>query len=189
MILYNMSDILKLTSERLTLRPITLGDSNEIFYYRSDSETNKYQGWIPQKIDEVIEFIQNKVSPIIDKNGTWYQLVITLNQNGKIIGDVGLHFFDNENKQVEIGCTLSKDYHGKGYATEAITNVLDYLFNTLEKHRIIASIDPRNKNSIRLFQRLKFRKEAHFKESILIENKWMDDVIYAVLRCEWSVKS
>jgi RimJ/RimL family protein N-acetyltransferase len=186
MIINNMNASLKLNSERLTLRPITLDDSKEILHYRSDSETNKYQGWIPKNIDDVNDFIKNKVSPIIDKNGTWFQLVIIRNQNGKLIGDIGLHFFDNENKQVEIGCTLSKDYHGKGYATEALFKVIDYLFNTLQKHRVIASIDPRNKDSIKLFNRLNFRQEAHFKESILVNNEWTDDAIYAILKSEWS---
>jgi len=189
MIINNMNASLKLNSDRLTLRPITLGDSKEIFHYRSDSETNKYQGWIPKSIDDVNDFIKNKVSPIIDKNGTWFQLVIIINQNGKLIGDIGLYFFDKENKQVEIGCTLSKDYHGKGYATEALFKVIDYLFNTLQKHRIIASIDPRNKDSIKLFNRLNFRKEAHFKESILVNNEWTDDAIYAILKSEWSYKN
>jgi RimJ/RimL family protein N-acetyltransferase len=184
-----MNASLKLDSKRLTLRAINLGDSKEIFHYRSDSKTNKYQGWIPKSIDDVNDFINNKVSPIIDKNGTWFQLVIIISQNEKLIGDIGLHFFDKENKQVEIGCTLSKDYHGKGYATEALFKVIDYLFNTLQKHRIIASIDPRNKDSIKLFNRLNFRQEAHFKESILVYDEWTDDVIYAILKSEWSDKN
>jgi RimJ/RimL family protein N-acetyltransferase len=166
-----MNDTLILNSGRLTLRPITLSDSRDIFHYRSDSKTNKYQGWIPKSIDDVNDFIKNRVSPIIDIHGTWFQLVITLKPGGKIIGDIGLHFIDKENKQVEIGCTLNKDYHGKGYATEAISKVLDYLFNTLHKHRIIASIDPQNKDSIRLFKRLNFH----------LVNKRPDDVIYEIL--------
>ena len=102
-----------LETERLTLRPICLNDSEKVFQYRSDSKTNKFQGWIPKKIDDVHYFIKVRVSPLIDQNGTWFQFVVILKQNGELIGDIGLHFFDKENKQVEIGCTLDKKYHGK----------------------------------------------------------------------------
>jgi RimJ/RimL family protein N-acetyltransferase len=175
-----------LETERLTLRPICLNDSEKVFQYRSDSKTNKFQGWIPKKIDDVHYFIKVRVSPLIDQNGTWFQFVVILKQNGELIGDIGLHFFDKENKQVEIGCTLDKKYHGKGYATEAMNEVLKYLFNVLNKHRIIASIDPKNKSSIKLVKRLNFRKEAHFRESIFSNKKWTDDLIYAVLKREWT---
>ena len=42
--------------------------------------------------------------------------------------------------------TLSLEYQCNGYATEAIIGVIDYLFSNLKKHRITASVDPRNTN-------------------------------------------
>lgn len=181
-----MKSRVTLTTERLILRPICLNDAGEIFHYRSDSVTNQYQGWIPENIEDVQYFIKNRVSKIIDKNGTWFQFVITLKQSGELIGDIGLHFFDKENKQVEIGCTLNKNYHNEGYASEAMGEVIKYVFNILNKHRIIASIEPGNLSSIRLVRRLNFRKEAHFRQSIFSKGNWIDDLIFAILRSEWS---
>ncbi len=175
-----------LSTQRLSLRPISINDAEEIFAYRSDAVTNKYQGWIPTKIEDVLYFITDRVSPTIDKNGTWFQFVITLKPGGEIIGDIGLHFFDIENKQVEIGCTLNKDYQKKGYASEAMCEVIKFIFISLNKHRITASVAPENLSSIRLVTKLNFRKEAHFKQSILSNGKWIDDLIYAILRSEWS---
>ena len=70
-------------------------------------------------------------------------------------------------------------------ATEALSALIDMLFDELAKHRIIASIDPRNEPSIRLMERLGFRKEAHFHRSIFMHGEWTDDVIYAMLQSEW----
>ena len=118
--------------------------------------------------------------------GSWrFQLVIIEKQSDKLIGDIGLHFFDVEHQQVEIGCTLDKNFQGKGFATEALAAVFDYLFQKLNKNRVITSIDPENKNSIRLVKRLGFRKEAHFVESIFMNGKWVDDLIYALLEKDW----
>ena len=66
---------MKLETNRLIHRSITLDDRSEIFEYRSDIETNKYQGWIPKIIDDVETFI-DKISKQIGEPGTWFQFVI-----------------------------------------------------------------------------------------------------------------
>lgn len=175
---------MELITERLELRPVCFDDKESIFEYRSDSVTNKYQGWIPRSVEEVEAFIQN-LSVEINQVETWFQLVIIEKESRKIIGDIGIHFIGMENSQVEIGCTISKAYQKMGYATEGLIAVIDFLFNNLGKHRVIASIDPANINSIRLMNALGFRKEAHFIESLFLNGKWVDDVVYAILKREW----
>lgn len=178
-----MSNGIELKTDRLLLRPIKAEDTKAIFDYRSDSETNKYQGWIPKTIEDVDSFLK-RISPEINIADSWFQFVIVEIETTDIIGDLGIHFLDDE--QAEIGCTLSKKHHGKGYATEALISVMNYLFNKLNIHRIIASIDPLNVSSIGLVERLNFRKEAHFMESLLINGEWVDDIVYAILKKEWN---
>lgn len=184
-----MSAFNQITSDRLLLRPIRIEDSNSIFRYRSNSLVNQYQGWIPKTLDDVHDFITNRVSSDIDVPNTWYQLAVLTRENGELIGDIGIHFFEIHKFQVEVGCTFDKNYHGKGYATEALKKTIDFLFNSLNKSRIIASIDPRNTKSIELFKRLGFKKESHFKKSILINNEWVDDLIYVLLKDEVKANS
>ena len=180
-----MTIYIEFNTERLLLRPIRLDDADAIFQYRSDPKSNQFQGWIPETIDDVHEFINNKVAPVMDIVGTWYQFVIIKKETHEVIGDVGVHFLDSEKQQVEVGCTLAKNHQGKGYATEALNEMIRYLFDRVQKHRIIASLDPQNSQSIKLIERLGFRKEAHFKKSIQIRGKWADDVVYAILKDEW----
>jgi RimJ/RimL family protein N-acetyltransferase len=181
-----MSSHTELITERLLLRPIQLDDADAIFLYRSDSMSNQFQSWVPRTVNDVHDFINNRIAPAIDIVGTWYQFAIITKENNAIIGDAGIHFLDSEKKLVELGCTLDHHHHGKGYATEALNVLIRYLFNSLQKHRIIVSIDPRNKKSIELAERLGFRKEAHFKQSVLIRGEWADDLMYAILKDEWS---
>lgn len=175
---------MKFETERLIIRPIAIEDKNEVFEYRKDKDTNKYQSWIPDTIKDVELFI-SKTSVEFNIPETWFQLVIIDKIIKKVVGDIGVHFMDNDNMQVEIGCTLNKNFHSKGYATEALKRVIGYLFKDLNKHRIITSIDPKNENSIRLVERIGFRKEAHFVESLFIDGKWVDDVIYALIEKDW----
>lgn len=180
-----MAADLLIQSERLNLRPIKAEDAKAIFGYRSNATINQFQGWIPETIAEVHDFIRNKVSEVIDQPGTWFQLAIIRKDTGELIGDVGIHFLESDSLQVEIGCTLNFNQHGNGYATEALTETLNFLFRSLNKHRVIASIDPRNEKSIKLVERIGMRKEAHFRKSLWINNEWVDDLVYAVLRGDW----
>lgn len=170
-------------TERLELRPIEKKDASDIFNYRGDAKTNQYQGWIPKEINDVYDFLA-KVASEINNNDSWFQFVIIQKYSNEIIGDVGIHFIDD--KQAEIGCTLAKQQHGKGYATEALKELINFLFVELNKHRIITSIDPNNIPSIGLVERLGFRKEAHFRESLFINGAWVDDIVYALLQKEWT---
>jgi len=177
---------MKLQTNRLHLRPVNLNDKEAMFVYRSDPETNRFLSLVPQSIDDVADFI-GKTSKEFDIVSTWFQLVIIESESNTLIGDIGIHFLETEpeNKQVEIGYTLNKSYRGLGFATEALTEVINQLFLTLNKHRIIASIDPTNTASIRLIERLGFRKEAHFVKSLYFQGQWVDDVVYAILAEEW----
>jgi RimJ/RimL family protein N-acetyltransferase len=175
---------LNLETERLIIRPIQLDDKVNVFEYRSDIEINKYQGWVPKTIDDVELFI-NGIAKQINIPETWFQFVLIEKESQKVIGDLGIHFWDKQNRQVEIGCTLNKNFHCNGYATEAVRRIIDFLFIELKKHRIITSIDPNNESSIRLVERIGFRKEAHFVESFFKNGTWADDLIYALIEKNW----
>ena len=175
---------MKLHTNRLIIRPVKPQDKNGIFAYRSDKAANRYQGWIPDSIGEVEAFI-DQVAKQVNQPGTWFQFVVVEKSSSIVVGDIGVHFIDNDGTQVEIGCTLHRDFQHRGYAAEAMKRVIAYLFTELEKHRIIASIDPENKNAIRLVEGLGFRQEAHFVESLRINGKWVDDLVYAMLEKDW----
>ena len=171
-------------TERLIIRLAEPEDAKGIFSYRSNFVENKYQGWFPDSVEEVCDYISN-MPETMDITNICFQFTIILVDENRLIGDMGINFTNHNNMQAEIGCTLHKDYQKKGYATEALKAMVDYLFRTLDKHRIIASVDPRNTASIRLIERLGFRKEAYFKESYYLRGDWVDDIIYAKLKTEW----
>ncbi len=171
---------MQIESERLLLRSITPADAAAIFAYRSDATTNRYQSWVPKSRAEVGKFIE-RLPVTFNQPETWYQLAVVKKKSGTIIGDIGIHFVGTENRQCELGCTFDKAEQGHGFATEGMQIVIDHLFDTLNKHRIVASVDPRNRRSILLLERLRFRKEGHFRQSLYFNGEWVDDIIYALL--------
>jgi RimJ/RimL family protein N-acetyltransferase len=60
----------------------------------------------------------------------------------------------------EIGWTLSKEFWGKGYATEGARGALEYAFDELDQEHVISLIHPDNHASIRVAERLGEKPEG-----------------------------
>jgi RimJ/RimL family protein N-acetyltransferase len=170
-------------TNRLILKEISLKEVDEMFEYRSNDIVQKYQSFRPKSKAEIIRFIKQNTK-VFNMEDTWYQLGIYVNEI--MIGDIGIHFLGPDNKQCEIGYTISQNEQRKGYGKEAVIGLVDYLFCKMGKHRIIASLDPDNEASKKLLESIGFRNEGLFKKSIYEGNKWNDDLVYALLEEEWS---
>lgn len=132
-------------THRLTLRPIELKDRIEVYKYRSNPEISQHLSFVPESLEDVDHFI-TKNPKEFNLPETWFQLVIVFKETNEVIGDIGVQFLGKENKQIELGYTLSSLHQNKGFASEAIGKVIDFLFTDLNKHRIVLSIDPENKS-------------------------------------------
>lgn len=84
-----------------------------------------------------------------------------------------------------LGYHAGKSYAGRGYMREGIDLVLRQAFGPLKLHRVEANIQPENTASIRLVERLGFRKEGYSPKYLKIGGKWRDHERWAILKEEW----
>ncbi len=171
-----------LKTHRLTIRALSEADLDTFTHYRAQSEIAKFQSWSDFTYSDALGLFQKMDYTSFGKIGEWYQLAITDSNSDLLLGDLAIHFIDDD--QIEIGFTIALEHQNKGIAKEAVTGLLDYLFNTLNKHRIIATTDTRNIASYRLLESLGFRREAHFKQNIWFKGAWGDEYQYAKLCSE-----
>lgn len=178
---------LTIEAERLRLRKYEDGDCVDILEYSSDADfwVARNLGW-PVSEEGVREYWegQKEVDPASDPN--WLSLVVELKAEGKVIGNVGFGVARaGEHRQGSVGWLLGSQYQGRGLATEAVRTLVTYCFEQLGLHRISARTGHDNTRSWKLMERLGMRREAHFRESHLVEGEWRDEYIYAVLASEW----
>ena len=174
-----------IVTDRLNLRDLEPADAEFMLLYRSEPEVSRYQSWEPASVDQLRSYFEELAGMDPDTPGAWYQLGIALRSGGELIGDCGIHILDAP-RLAEIGITVAPRFQCRGYATEALRAIVGYLFGKLRKHRISASVDPRNTGSIRLMHRLAFRQEAHLIGSLWFKGQWVDDVVFAMLAREWA---
>jgi RimJ/RimL family protein N-acetyltransferase len=174
-----------LETKRLRLRKFTLGDIPAFLAYRNDPLVARYQTWENISGGEAETFIQEQQSIQPGQPGEWFQFAIEHKEDGTLIGDCGLKTLEDEPPQAEIGFTLSKAYQGQGYATEAVSRLLDHAFLEMDFHRVVGITDVRNYPSVALLEKTGFRREGHFIQNIWFKGAWGDEYLYAMLREEW----
>jgi RimJ/RimL family protein N-acetyltransferase len=176
----------EIRTERLVLTPLCGSDAQALFDYRSSPDVCRYQTWEPRSIDDARRFVDACQAVPFDTPGSWSQLGIRCQDSGVFVGDLGVRCPADEPRQAEIGFTISPSHQRRGLGLEAVAGLLAHLFGPLQKHRVFASVDPRNEPSMALLRRVGMRQEAHFRESLWFKGDWADDAVFAILASEWS---
>ena len=165
-------------TERLVLRRFKLDDYKD--FYReigSDEEVSKYVEWDKHKDESVTkELLENWVKEY--EEDYTFRWCVTLKDSGELIGSI-----DCVHKKVkycvcEIGYVYGSKYWGKGYATEALKAVIDYLFNEANFHTIVAMHMANNPASGKVMQKAGMKYEGTLRDRIIDKTtKEYDDIL------------
>ncbi|MCM3488216.1 GNAT family N-acetyltransferase [Alkalihalophilus marmarensis] len=170
----------ELVTERLCLRKMDESDAGSLFEIWSDPEVTKYMNISSFTEIKQAEEMISLLNQLANENQAIRYSMIELTSN-KVIGSCGFNVIDFKNERVEIGYDLSKSYWGKGFATEALTGLLLYAFETLAIHRVEAKVEPANLASIRLLNKLQFSYEGTLRQSEKARGSFVDLAIYSRL--------
>ena len=116
--------------------------------------------------------------------GEWFQFGVELKENGELVGDLGFRVGE-DGRQAEVGYTLAREHWRKGYASEAVSRLLDHAFGVLGLHRVHAGVDQENAFSAAVLERISLRREGAFVENAWFKGRWSSEYLYATLRKEW----
>jgi RimJ/RimL family protein N-acetyltransferase len=75
--------------------------------------------------------------------GAWAQLAIADKGSDELVGDVGL-WLSGDSSEAEFGLTLSTEIQGRGFGTEAIRGIIDFLMLATPVNLVTAASDIRN---------------------------------------------
>jgi aminoglycoside 6'-N-acetyltransferase len=181
-----MSEPPMLETARLRLRPFEARDAVLLAAYRSDPEVGRYQSWSPLDEAGARVFIATLQGMPPGLPGQGYQIAVALRANNRLIGDCYFKRIDYDPRQGEIGYTFAREYHGQGYATEAVRALLGYVFTTLRLHRVTAYVAVPNTRSVALLERIGMRREGQMRRSVEMGGEWIDEYLYALLAEEWT---
>ena len=84
-----------------------------------------------------------------------------------------------------IGGVIIPSERGRGYCTEAVKIMVDYLFLSKDIVRIQARTNQQNVASQRVLEKAGFEREGTMRKSNFSRGKWIDMLIYSILKEEW----
>ncbi len=173
-----------LTTPRLLIRRLRESDASALVAYRDDPVVMQYQSWSPADEAAARQSIA-EMALLEPGDASGFQFAVELRSEALLIGDLFLRPLEWDARQMELGYTFARERQGQGYAFEATNALLTYCFGEMKLHRIIAITACANVGSVKLLERLKFRREAHTRQSYLYHGKYEDEYQFALLAEEW----
>lgn len=178
-----------LQTERLALRRFQLEDA-EAFYQNvtSDSKVNKFLTWSLHKSEEetrelIIDWVERYENP------ERYCWAIVLKETGQIIGTIAAPTVKNRTETVEVTYGIGSAWWGLGIVTEALIEVIRYLFEEIKVNRIEAGYDVNNPASGRVLEKVGMQKEGVLRRAGRNNQGLFDLAFCAMLRSDFISKA
>lgn len=144
-----------LETERLILRPFCMEDAKAAFEgWESDPEVAKYMFWTStDDIERTKEWLAFEIGQIEKED--WYRFAIVSKTTGELLG-TGLIYYEEEVSCWEIGYNLARKFWGKGYTTEAMTEILRFAEKELQISEVVGRYAKENPASGNVMKKLGF---------------------------------
>lgn len=178
-----------LETQRLQLRTLSKADVEDVLIFQGDQESVLYIPWEARSRDEVLEALGRAETYLgLDCDTKSLLLAVVLKETGQVIGQLNTTIVDAPNFTANIGYVLNAEFRGQGFVNESMVALIDDIFSNHNVMRIIADIDIRNLNSVKVVEKLGFRREATFIENDWCKGEWCSMHLYALLKREWLSK-
>ena len=113
------------------------------------------------------------------------RLMIDQISDKQTIGTIDVFDFDTYHKRAGIGILIGKEnFRRKGYATMALTCLIDYCFKTLLLHQLYCNILENNCESIDLFKKMGFIEIGKKKDWIRTNEGYLSEIMYQLVKEE-----
>jgi len=177
-------------TQRLLLRAATAEDATPTFEYRRLESVGR---WLTETPSDFDKYQATFTEP------ARLAATVIVEVDGVIVGDFMLRIEDAwaqaevadraRGRQAELGWVLDPAHTGRGYATEAVRELLRVCFEDLGIHRVVAVCFADNTESWRLMERVGMRRETHaVGDSLHRSGEWLDGFAYALLADEWTLR-
>lgn len=156
-------------TERLIIRPYRLSDA--VRYYELGAKNREHLArYETNNPIRHLTSVDDAVTLLASFGESWnagesYFLGIFLKDSGALIGQVYVGAVRPTLPGYAIGYIIDADHQGRGYISEAVKCVAEWLFTDLHAHRLHIECDDTNTRSAAVARRCGFRQEAHFRSN------------------------
>ena len=164
----------ELRTERLVLRRYRPEDADDLYHYLgTDPEMYQYSGWNPYA---TLEMAQETVCGFIDGYDDEHVYSWVMDVDDVIVGTIGA--YDYKDDHIEAGFSVVKGWQGRGFATEALKKVLEYLTENEGIPCVTAWCAAQNIGSRRVLERAGMKLVHTGKNGLVVGDRVYDKLTY-----------
>ncbi|MFN8450152.1 MAG: GNAT family N-acetyltransferase [Anaerolineae bacterium] len=180
---FDFSSFPILHTPRLLLREIVQSDADAIFTIRGDIRVTRLNSGRPmESLDEARELIDKGRQAYDDHRRIDWGIVFNGAPELGVVGRVGFNYWLRQDRRASIGYDLGYAFWGKGIMTEAVRAVVRFGFEQMRLNRVEADTDSENYGSMRVLEKVGFRREGVQHEQYFEWDEFHDLVLFALLR-------
>lgn len=140
----------------VVLRPLERGDFPAVVRWSKDAElSDLVDGGVPESMEECEEWYRSA------RSDRYHQIMAIVTRDGKLIGDVELNHITWRNGHAEMRIRIGeKDYWNRGYGTDAVLTLMEYVFQHLHLNRLYLRVYSHNRRAIACYEKCGFKKEG-----------------------------
>jgi len=169
----------KLLGKRIELLPFDNSDLDLFIQLSMDANIMKHVYDICS-LEEAESAFYIKAQPWCQSSSAWLTLSINSTEGDEKLGNIGLKIIDHHKRIAEVGFMLKQSAQGKGFATEALSLIKDYAFNTLKLNKLTATCSVHNSGSYKLLEKFGFNREQTLLKNTVINGQAIDDYVYGL---------
>ena len=173
----------ELQTPRLLLRRLVEADALGLNAVYGDPLAMRFWDLLPSR--DVAETTA-RIRRSIEISSEWHAaFAVLLRDDGEFVGMVNYHRRVPLYRKLAVGWILAPRWWRHGFAEESTRALLDHCVTALDAHRIEAHIETDNQPSLRLAERLGFRREGLMRDCLFVDGKPRTAFLYALLRPDW----
>ncbi len=167
------------------LRSFEIQDAEELYALVDTNREHLYRwmGWVDTtaSVEQMRAFIRHSQARQAQENG----FNAGIFHRDRLVGVIGFHYVDHEDRKTEIGYWLAASMQGKGLMTRACRAMVDYAFRELGLNRVEIQVAIDNLRSRAIPERLGFTQEGILRDDVWLRDRFVDHVVYGMLAREW----
>ncbi|MGG1574759.1 GNAT family N-acetyltransferase [Fictibacillus sp. NRS-1165] len=171
---------MELEFERLKIRDISVSDASVIAQWKSGPLFRKMSTGTATIINEGNQ--RRDIEKSSSSPNESYLMIIE-KRSSLPVGYVRFNWMGGTRQYGWLRFGLGAE-SGKGYMQEALSGILDHLFDR-ETYRIDAEVYEYNKKSLKLLTALGFKKEGVRRQAYFDEDEYYDIYVLGLLRSDW----
>lgn len=171
-------------SRKIKLRALTQEDAKIIWIWRNNDKVRYFYSGHPFFIN--LEKEEAWIAKILCSDIPMTSFGIEETKTNVLIGMSFLKDINLIHRTAEFSIFIGDENAlGKGYATEAVLQTLQFAFSNLNLNRVFLKVQQDNLSAIRLYKNCNFKQEGVLRESMYKNGQYIDEIVMSILKKEY----